>query len=65
MAADEIDVHELFLQRQFRVLKDGSDKAGESFMTITTLELIVPILADKDMSRAAERTDKRVAQPVL
>ena len=61
VAADEIDGHEPFLQRQFRVLKDGSDKAGESFMAVPALELIVAIRAGIYMGGAAERTNYGLA----
>ena len=61
VAADEIDGHEPFLQRQFRVLKDGTYKAGESFMAVPALELIVAIRAGIYMGRAAKRTNYGLA----
>ena len=65
MAADEVHRHEPFTQRQFRVLKDCTYKAGESSMAVPALELIVAIRAGIDIGGAAERTDDGVAPTLL
>ena len=57
MAADKIHCHEPFLQREFGILKDSTNKAGETLMAITTLELVIPIGTCIDMDGATERTN--------
>ena len=54
VAADEIHSHKPLLQRQFGVLKDSPDKAGETLVAMGTLELIVPVPAFVDMGASAE-----------
>ena len=65
MAADKVHSHKPLLQRQFRVLKDGSHKAGETLVTMGTLELIVSVPALVDMGAAAERAYNHLTPPLL
>lgn len=65
MAADKVHSHKPLLQRQFGVLKDGSDKAGETFVAMGTLELIVPVTALIDMGTPAERAHYRLTPTLL
>ena len=65
MAADKVHSHKPLLQRQFGVLKDGSDKAGETFVAMGTLELIVPVTALIDMGASAERAHYHLAPTLL
>ena len=65
MAADKVHSHKPLLQRKFGVLKDGSHKAGETLVAMSTLELIVPITALIDMGAAAERAHYHLAPTLL
>ena len=65
MAADKVHSHKPLLQRQFRVLKDGSHKAGETLVTMGTLELIVPVTTLIDVRASAERTYNHLTPPLL
>ena len=65
MAADKVHSHKPLLQRQFGVLKDGSDKAGETLVAVSTLELIVPITTFVDMGASAERTHYHLSPTLL
>lgn len=53
------------MQRQFGVLKDGSDKAGETLVAVGTLELIVTVTALIDMGATAERAHYHLAPTLL
>ena len=65
MAADEVHRHKPLLQRQFGVLKDCPDKAGETLMAMAALELIVPVAALIDMGASAEGADDNLAPTLL
>ena len=65
VAADKIHSHKPLLQRQFGVLKDGSHKAGETLVTMGTLELIVPVPTLIDMGATAERTHYHLSPTLL
>ena len=65
VAADKVHSHKPLLQRQFGVLKDGSDKAGETLVAVSTLELIVPITTFVDMGASAERTHYHLSPTLL
>ena len=57
MATDKIHSHEPFLKGEFSILKDSSYKAGETFLTISTFELIIPIGTSIDMYGATMRAN--------
>ena len=65
MVADEVHSHEPLLQRQFRVLKDGSHKAGETLAAMAALELIAPVAALIDMGASAEWAHYHLAPTLL
>lgn len=57
MATDKIHSHEPFLKGEFSILKDSSYKAGETFLTISTFELIITIGTSIDMYGATMGTN--------
>ena len=65
VAADKVHCHKPLLQRQFRILKDGSHKTGKPLVTLGTLELIVAIPADIDMGATAMGADNDLTPTLL
>lgn len=65
MAADKVHSHKQFLQWQFGVLKNGSDKTRETLVAVGTLELIVTVTALIDMGAAAMRADNHLTPTPL
>ena len=65
VAADKIHSHKPLLQRQFRILKDSPDKAGETLVAVGTLELIVTVTALIDMGATAERAHYHLTPTLL
>jgi len=65
VATDKIHSHEPLLQGQFGILKDSSDKAGETLVAMGTLELIVPVTALIDMGASAERAHYHLSPTLL
>ena len=61
MAADKVHSHKPLLQRQFGVLKDGSDKTRETLVAISTFELIVSVTADIDVGATTVGADNHLA----
>ena len=65
VAADKVHSHKPLLQRQFGVLKDGSDKTRETLVAISTFELIVSVTADIDVGAATVGADNHLAPALL
>lgn len=57
MGRDKIHNHKPLLKREFGVLKDSTNKARETLVTLTTLELIIPVGASIYVLASTERAN--------